>query len=104
MLSLSFVDILEIVVGGNMEETRLNIRISPDKKDALQAKAKQDGKTITEVISSLIDQYLGVNPLPIGEIVELKQRLEKLEKEVRGSMGETAAWEKKTKLSGNNMT
>ena len=74
-----------------MEETRLNIRISSDKKDALSAKVKQEGKTITEVISGLIDQYLGISSLPISEIVELKQRLEKLEKEVNGKMGETAA-------------
>jgi uncharacterized protein (DUF1778 family) len=70
-----------------MAESRLNIRISPDKKDALYQKAKQEGKNATDVLIDLIDQYLG-SKAEYGEILELRQRVEKLEEVL---LGETAA-------------
>ncbi|MDJ0620336.1 MAG: hypothetical protein QNJ63_26960 [Calothrix sp. MO_192.B10] len=68
-----------------MAESRLNIRISPEKKDAFYQKVKQDGKNATDVIIDLIDQYLG-NKVESGEILELKQRVEKLEEVVLGEI------------------
>lgn len=70
-----------------MTETRLNIRISPDKKDAFYQKVKQEGKNATDVLIDLIDQYLG-NKVESGDILELRQRVAKLEEVV---LGETAA-------------
>ncbi len=68
-----------------MAETRLNIRISPEKKDAFYQKVKLEGKNATDVLIDLIDQYLG-NKVPSGEILELRQRLEKLEEVVLGEI------------------
>ncbi len=70
-----------------MAESRLNIRISPEKKDAFYQKVKYEGKNATDVLIDLIDQYLG-NKVESGEILELRQRVEKLEEVV---LGETAA-------------
>ncbi|AKG21370.1 hypothetical protein [Calothrix sp. 336/3] len=68
-----------------MAESRLNIRISPEKKDAFYQKVKQDGKNATDVLIDLIDQYLG-SKVESGEILELKQRVEKLEEVVLGEI------------------
>ena len=70
-----------------MAESRLNIRISPDKKDAFYQKVKQEGKNATDVLIDLIDHYLGIRA-ESGEIVELKQRVQKLEEVL---LGETLA-------------
>ncbi|MDY6901718.1 MAG: hypothetical protein SWZ49_27110 [Cyanobacteriota bacterium] len=70
-----------------MAESRLNIRISPQKKEAFYEKVKQEGKNATDVLIDLIDQYLGIKAQS-GEIVELKQRVEKLEEAL---LGEAAA-------------
>ncbi len=66
-----------------MAESRLNIRISPQKKEAFYEKVKQEGKNATDVLIDLIDQYLGIKAQS-GEIVELKQRVEKLEEALLG--------------------
>lgn len=70
-----------------MSETRINIRITPEKKDAFYEKVKQEGKNATDVLIELIDQYLG-NRGESSDIVELRQRVAKLEELV---LGETAA-------------
>ena len=70
-----------------MAESRLNIRISPEKKEAFYEKVKQEGKNATDVLIDLIDQYLGVSA-ESGDILELRQRVEKLEEVL---LGETAA-------------
>ncbi len=70
-----------------MAESRLNIRISPEKKEAFYEKVKQEGKNATDVLIDLIDQYLGVST-ESGDILELRQRVEKLEEVL---LGETAA-------------
>ncbi|MBV6627756.1 MAG: hypothetical protein KI793_33335 [Rivularia sp. (in: Bacteria)] len=70
-----------------MAESRLNIRISPQKKEAFYEKVKQEGKNATDVLIDLIDQYLGIKAQS-GEILELKQRVEKLEEAL---LGEAAA-------------
>ncbi|MBD2459208.1 hypothetical protein H6G80_34875 [Nostoc sp. FACHB-87] len=70
-----------------MSETRINIRITPEKKDAFYEKVKQEGKNATDVLIELIDQYLG-NKVESSDIVELRQRVAKLEELV---LGETAA-------------
>lgn len=68
-----------------MSESRLNIRISPEKKDAFYQKVKQEGKNATDVLIDLIDQYLG-SRAEQGEIVELRQRIEKLEEVLLGEI------------------
>lgn len=73
--------------GNLMAESRLNIRISPQKKEAFYEKVKQEGKNATDVLIDLIDQYLGIKAQS-GEILELKQRVEKLEEAL---LGEAAA-------------
>ena len=73
--------------GNLMAESRLYIRISPQKKEAFYEKVKQEGKNATDVLIDLIDQYLGIKAQS-GEIVELKQRVEKLEEAL---LGEAAA-------------
>ena len=70
-----------------MAESRLNIRISPEKKEAFYEKVKQEGKNATDVLIDLIDQYLGISA-ESGDILELRQRVEKLEEVL---LGETAA-------------
>ncbi|MBD2253328.1 hypothetical protein [Nostoc parmelioides] len=70
-----------------MSETRINIRITPEKKDAFYEKVKQEGKNATDVLIELIDQYLG-NKVESSDILELRQRVAKLEELV---LGETAA-------------
>jgi hypothetical protein len=70
-----------------MTESRLNIRISPEMKDAFYQKVKEEGKNATDVLLDLIEQYLGNKP-ESGDIVELKHRVAKLEELV---LGETAA-------------
>ncbi len=71
-----------------MSETRINIRIAPEKKDAFLQKVKLEGKNVTDVLIDLIDQYVGNKAEAGGEILELKQRVQKLEEMV---LGETAA-------------
>lgn len=66
-----------------MAESRLNIRISPEKKDAFYNKVKQEGKNATDVLIDLIDQYLGIKA-ESGEILELRKRVEKLEEALLG--------------------
>ena len=70
-----------------MTESRLNIRISPEMKDAFYQKVKEEGKNATDVLLDLIEQYLGNKP-ESGDIVELRHRVAKLEELV---LGETAA-------------
>lgn len=41
----------------------LEIRVSSETKSALQAKARDDGKSVSEVLRHLIAQYLGLQPL-----------------------------------------
>ncbi|MBW4601073.1 MAG: DUF1778 domain-containing protein [Calothrix sp. FI2-JRJ7] len=67
-----------------MKETRINVRISPEKKDALVRKAELEGKGITDVILNLIDDYLddGSNV----RVVDLAKRIEALEKKVGESV------------------
>ncbi|RCJ20188.1 hypothetical protein A6S26_05550 [Nostoc sp. ATCC 43529] len=69
------------------EESRLTIRISPDKRKALKEKAESEGKNTTEVLMEFIDQYLGLkqlhNPLEV--------RLTRLEQIVEEKLGESAA-------------
>ncbi|YAF99302.1 MAG: hypothetical protein AB3A66_29580 (plasmid) [Nodularia sp. CChRGM 3473] len=68
-----------------MSETRINIRIAPEKKDAFYQKVKQEGKNATDVLIDLIDQYLG-NKVESGDILELRQRVAKLEEMVLGEI------------------
>ncbi|WP_375494911.1 hypothetical protein [uncultured Nostoc sp.] len=70
-----------------MAETRINIRISPEKREAFYSKVKEEGKSVTDVLTDLIDQYVG-NKVETSEILELKQRVQKLEELM---LGETAA-------------
>jgi hypothetical protein len=70
-----------------MTESRLNIRISQETKDAFYQKVKEEGKNATDVLLELIEQYLGNKP-ESGDILELKHRVAKLEELV---LGETAA-------------
>jgi hypothetical protein len=70
---------------GIMSETRLNIRISPEKKDALYKKAEEEGKTVTDLLLLMIDQYLGLAPEK-GELVSIKKRLQRLEEVVLGEI------------------
>lgn len=67
-----------------MKETRINVRISPQKKDALVRKAELEGKGITDVILSLIDDYLGDGSNV--RVVDLAKRIEALEKKVGESV------------------
>ncbi|MEH2138601.1 type II toxin -antitoxin system TacA 1-like antitoxin [Nostoc sp.] len=68
-----------------MAETRINIRISPERKDALLQKVKDEGKNVTDVLVDLIDRYVG-NKVETGEILELRQRVQKLEEVVLGEI------------------
>ncbi|RUS97625.1 hypothetical protein DSM106972_083620 [Dulcicalothrix desertica PCC 7102] len=67
-----------------MKETRINVRISPEKKDALVRKAELEGKGITDVILNLIDDYLGDGSNV--RVVDLAKRIEALEKKVGESV------------------
>ncbi|MBH8566763.1 hypothetical protein I8748_32205 [Nostoc sp. CENA67] len=69
------------------EEARLTIRINPDKRKALKAKAEAEGKNTTEVLTEFIDQYLGIKQLHNP----LEQRVTRLEKIVEEHLGESAA-------------
>jgi hypothetical protein len=68
-----------------MSDSRLNIRIPGDKKDALQKKAESEGKTVTDTIMLLIDQYLGLLP-ENTQMVSFEKRLQKLEEVVLGEI------------------
>ena len=70
-----------------MNETRLNIRISQERKEALIAKSKREKRNVTDVVTDLIDEYLGMKT-ESTEILEMKRRIQKLEEVV---MGEIAA-------------
>ena len=70
------------------EESRLTIRINPEKRQALKSKAEAEGKNTTEILMEFIDQYLGIqqqhnNPL--------EQRVSRLEQIVEEKLGELAA-------------
>jgi uncharacterized protein (DUF1778 family) len=69
------------------EESRLTIRIDPTKRDALQLKAKKEGKNTTEVLTNFIDQYLGI----VQNENSMEVRLERLEKIVEEKLGELVA-------------
>lgn len=60
-----------------MKETRINIRISPEKKQALVQKAESEGLGLTDVLLKLIDDYLSE-----GKSTDLEKRLKVLEEKV----------------------
>ncbi|MCC5644736.1 hypothetical protein LC607_17685 [Nostoc sp. CHAB 5824] len=69
------------------EESRLTIRISPEKRDALKDKAKAEGKNTTEILMEFIDQYLGLRQ----HSSPIEQRVTRLERIVEEKLGELVA-------------
>ncbi|MDF5725055.1 MAG: hypothetical protein PUP91_32315 [Rhizonema sp. PD37] len=69
-----------------MKESRINVRIPPDKKDAFQKKVESQGKKVTDVVLEMIEQYLQ-DETPV-HVTDLAKRLEKLEQKI---LGESAA-------------
>lgn len=69
------------------EESRLTIRINPEKRQALKDKAESEGKNTTEVLTEFIDQYLGIKQ----HRDPLELRVTRLEKIVEEKLGESAA-------------
>ncbi len=69
-----------------MTESRINVRIPPEKKDAFQRKVESQGKKVTDVILEMIEQYLK-EETPI-QVIDLAKRVERLEQEI---LGESAA-------------
>lgn len=68
---------------------QLNIRVDKDIKKAFIEKAKENGTTATDLLTSFMKEYLGLaSNKPSDEVSELRQRLIKLEQIV---MGELAA-------------
>jgi uncharacterized protein (DUF1778 family) len=70
-------------------ETRLTIRLEESKRKALQEKAKQEGKKVTDVITDFIDQYLGLKEP--DKVILLEKRLERVEQILEEKLGESAA-------------
>jgi hypothetical protein len=68
---------------------QLNIRVSPDLKEAFIQKAKENGTTATDLIVGFMEQYLGIEPKKSVQTIistdidnrlsELEQRLSALE-------------------------
>lgn len=75
-----------------MSETRVNVRIDPEIREMFYQKVNSEGKTVTNVILELITQYLKNKQPESGELSQVMERIEKLEKLV---LGETNAWERK---------
>ncbi len=69
------------------EESRLTIRINPEKREALKKRAEEEGKNITEVLTEFIDQYIGLKQVASP----LEVRVTRLEKIVEEKLGELAA-------------
>ncbi|MHC5897304.1 hypothetical protein [Nostoc sp.] len=70
------------------EESRLTIRINPEKRQALKSKAEAEGKNTTEILMEFIDQYLGIQQQHNSP---LEQRVSRLEQIVEEKLGELAA-------------
>lgn len=70
-------------------ETRLTIRLEERKRKALQDKAKEEGKKVTDVLVEFIDQYLG-HKEP-DKVTQLERRMEKIELILEEKLGESAA-------------
>ncbi len=66
-------------------ETRLTIRIDESKRKQLQDKARKEGKTATDVMTELIDSYLGITKN--DKVSQLEERVARLEER----LGESAA-------------
>ena len=63
------------------------VRVNTAKKDAFMNKVKQEGKSASEVLLELIDDYLGVSAKK-NEWEELKQGLrEEIKKELQQELG-----------------
>lgn len=80
-------------------DNRIMVRVNTAKKDLFMKKAKEEGKSASEVLLELIDNYLGVSDKK-DELEEFKQGLrEELKKELGGEiallrqqlLGESAA-------------
>lgn len=91
----------------NMSETKrtfLQVVIDPEKKEKFVEKVKQEGKNITDVIMDFVDSY--IDDSEQIDITDVSERLKKLEDYIYSEretiLGEIAAWEKKTSLSGNS--
>ena len=53
-------------------DNRIMVRVNTAKKDAFMKKVKQEGKSASEVLLELIDDYLGVSSAKKKELEELK--------------------------------
>lgn len=66
-----------------MKDTNLNFRISSEKKDAFNERAKKMGRRTGDILNELIDKFLEGSE-DVTEIKNLAQRLENLENKVMG--------------------
>ncbi|MEH1853451.1 MAG: ribbon-helix-helix protein, CopG family [Nostoc sp.] len=64
-------------------EPRINIRVDNDIKEAFARKVEAEGKTMTVVVTELIEQYLGLGQRS-NELADLRQRLEAVERTLSG--------------------
>lgn len=96
-------------------DERLAVRIPASEKQQFKERAEAEGKTPSEVLLTLIREYLGKDTMSKEESIERLLKLEtevnalkKLESEVinlkQKYLGELIAWEQKTMLSGNGET
>jgi len=70
---------------------RINFVLPDDLVDRVKKIAKQEGKTMTAIVNELLSGYVGSE----SEIEKIKERLDKLEKEVFGKQNKPKKDEKK---------
>ncbi|MEH2139458.1 hypothetical protein [Nostoc sp.] len=70
-------------MGKEVTEPRINIRVDNAIKEAFLQKVEAEGKTMTVVVTELIEQYLG-RGVRSSELTELRQRLEVVERTLSG--------------------
>ncbi|MEH1775077.1 hypothetical protein [Nostoc sp.] len=66
-------------------EHRINVRVDPSIKEAFTQKVEAEGKTVTNVVLELVNQYLG-RSTQSNELAELRQRLEAVERSLSGEL------------------
>ncbi|WP_138500987.1 ribbon-helix-helix protein, CopG family [Nostoc sp. PA-18-2419] len=66
-------------------EHRINVRVDAEIKEAFLRKAESEGKTVTNVILELVNQYLG-RDAQTNELADIKQRLEAVERSLMGEL------------------
>lgn len=63
------------------KRTFISVETTQEMKEALKRKASMEGKTVTDVISNMVNEYLNTPPLEAQEtnVISLQQKIDEMQ-------------------------